>query len=86
MKAEAPLFEVQDLNQAVLRVHVPERALTSWLALDVSPSMAVDVGYDFTRWHAAFTNSTILGSTDRALLVESRDHAATIGIRFKFRP
>jgi len=36
------------------------------LSYDVSPSMAVDVGYDFTRWHAAFTNSTILGSTDRA--------------------
>ena len=56
------------------------------LSYDVSPSMALDVGYDFTRWHAAFTNSTVLGSTDRALLVESRDHAATIGVRFKFRP
>ena len=53
---------------------------------DVSPSMAIDVGYDFTRWHAAFTNSTIVNSTDRALLIESRDHAATLGIRFKFRP
>ena len=53
---------------------------------DVSPSMAIDVGYDFTRWHAAFTNSTIVNSSDRALLIESRDHAATLGIRFKFRP
>ena len=53
---------------------------------DVSPSMAIDVGYDFTRWHAAFTNSTIVNSTDRALLIESRDHAATLGLRFKFRP
>ena len=48
--------------------------------------MAIDVGYDFTRWHAAFTNSTIVNSTDRALLIESRDHAATLGLRFKFRP
>jgi hypothetical protein len=56
------------------------------LSYDASPSMAIDIGYDFTRWHAAFTNSTILGTTDRALLVESRDHAATLGIRFKFSP
>ena len=44
---------------------------------DVSPSMAIDVGYDFTRWHAAFTNSTIVNSTDRALLIESRDRLRT---------
>jgi hypothetical protein len=53
---------------------------------DVSPLVAIDVGYDFTRWHASFTNSTILGTTDRALFIESRDHAATLGVRFKFRP
>jgi hypothetical protein len=56
------------------------------LSYDVSSSMALDIGYDFTRWHAAFTNSTIVNSTDRALFIESRDHAATFGIRFKFRP
>jgi opacity protein-like surface antigen len=56
------------------------------LSYDATPSMAIDIGYDFTRWHSAFTNSTILGTTDRALLVESREHAATLGIRFKFRP
>jgi len=56
------------------------------LSYDASPSMAIDVGYDFTRWHAAFSNATILGSADRALLLESRDHAATLGIRFKFSP
>jgi hypothetical protein len=56
------------------------------LSYDVSPSVAIDVGYDFTRWHSAFTNSTILGTSDRALLVESREHAATVGIRFKFKP
>jgi len=56
------------------------------LSYDASPSMAIDLGYDFTRWHAAFSNATILGSADRALLLESRDHAATLGIRFKFSP
>jgi hypothetical protein len=56
------------------------------LSYDASQSLAIDVGYDFTRWHAAFTNSTILGTSDRALLVESREHAATLGIRLKFSP
>jgi hypothetical protein len=56
------------------------------LSYDASPTFAIDVGYDFTRWHAAFTNSTILGTSDRALLLESREHAATFGIRLKFSP
>ncbi|HVI22580.1 MAG TPA: hypothetical protein VM691_03800 [Myxococcales bacterium] len=55
------------------------------LSYDATPSIAIDIGYDFTRWHTAFTNSTILGPSG-ALLVESREHAATLGIRFKFRP
>ena len=53
------------------------------LSIEVSRSAAMEFGYDFTRWHAAFTNSSILGPPDRALLVESREHAATFGLRYR---
>jgi hypothetical protein len=56
------------------------------LSLDIAPRAAVDFGYDFTRWHATFTGSNVLdpaGTADKALLVESRDHALTIGVRWK---
>jgi hypothetical protein len=56
------------------------------ISLDIAPSAAVDFGYDFTRWHATFAGSSVLdpaGSADKALLVESRDHALTIGLRWK---
>ena len=53
------------------------------LSIDVSRSATMEFGYDLTRWHASFTNSTILGTVDRALLVETREHAATFGVRYK---
>ena len=53
------------------------------LSIEVTRSAAMEFGYDFTRWHAAFTNSSILGISDRALLVESREHAATFGLRYR---
>jgi hypothetical protein len=53
------------------------------LSMDVSRSAALEIGYDFTRWHASFTNSTILSPVDRALIVESREHALTLGLRYK---
>ncbi|HZX95668.1 MAG TPA: hypothetical protein VFE90_14190 [Myxococcales bacterium] len=56
------------------------------LSIDIARSAAVDFGYDFTRWHATFTGSNALdpgSSPDKALLVESRDHALTLGIRWK---
>jgi hypothetical protein len=43
----------------------------------------MEFGYDLTRWHATFTNSTILGTAPGALLVETREHAATFGLRYK---
>jgi hypothetical protein len=55
-------------------------------SLDVGPSTAVDIGYDFTRWHSAFTNSNVIdpsGPADKALLLEDREHAITFGIRWK---
>lgn len=55
------------------------------LAFDLTRELAVDFGYEFTRWHAAFTNSTILsnGTADQALLIESRQHAIILGLRWK---
>src|SRR5262249_28462368 len=55
-------------------------------SLDVAPATAVDFGYDFTRWHTSFTNSNVLdptGPADKALLLEDREHAITLGIRWK---
>ena len=56
------------------------------LSFDLTPTSAVDVGYDFTRWHAAFTSSSVFnpaGTADRALLIEAREHALTLGFRWK---
>jgi hypothetical protein len=52
-------------------------------SLDVSPGTAIDIGYDYTRWHAAFTESSALGIPNQALLIEAREHALTIGVRWK---
>ena len=55
-------------------------------SLDVAASAAVDIGYDFTRWHASFSKSNVLdptGAADQALLFEDREHAITFGIRWK---
>ena len=56
------------------------------LSLDVGTNTAVDFGYDFTRWHASFAGSSVLNPTagaDQALLTEAREHALTLGIRWK---
>lgn len=55
------------------------------LSYDLTPRTAIDVGYDFTRWHASFVGSTVLGNPnpDQALLLEAREHALTLGIRWK---
>ena len=56
------------------------------VSLDISPRAAVDIGYDFTRWHASFAGSNVLdptGPADKALLVELREHAITFGVRWK---
>ena len=55
-------------------------------SVDVSTRLSVDVGWDFTWWHASFTQSRILSPTntpDQALLVEAREHAITIGLRWR---
>ena len=66
-----------DASEFRLRVQV---------SLDIGPGAAVDLGYDFTRWHASFAGSNVLNpasSPDQALLLEAREHALTLGIRWK---
>jgi hypothetical protein len=56
------------------------------LSMDIGTNTAIDLGYDFTRWHAAFSQSNVLdeaGPADKALLLEDREHALTLGIRWK---
>ena len=58
-------------------------------SIDISTRMSVDVGWDFTWWHASFSESRILSPTntpDQALLVEAREHALTIGLRWRPDP
>ena len=54
-------------------------------SVDLFRDVALDVGYDFTRWHTSFTGSTILGNPnpDQALLFEDREHAIALGVRWK---
>jgi hypothetical protein len=56
------------------------------LSMDIGTNTAVDLGYDFTRWHASFSQSNALdptGPANQALLLEDREHAITVGIRWK---
>ena len=53
------------------------------LSFDLSRFSALDVGFDFTRWHATFVNSSILGVPGQALILENREHALTLGVRWK---
>ena len=77
-----PYGQQRDLGRLSDASEVRGRAIVS---VDLTQQLALEVGFDFTRWHASFTDSTILsdGGPDRALLVESREHAFTFGLRFK---
>jgi hypothetical protein len=72
--AQSNLGDLSDADEVRVRLQ---------LSIDVSRSATMEFGYDLTRWHASFTNSTILGTVDRALMVETREHAATFGLRYK---
>jgi hypothetical protein len=72
--AQSNLGDLSDADEVRIRLQV---------SIDVSRSATMEFGYDLTRWHATFTNSTILGTAPGALLVETREHAATFGLRYK---
>jgi hypothetical protein len=81
----APLSYDSQANLGTLR-DASEFRVRLQFSVDVNPNTDVDIGYDFTRWHAAFTGSSVLNpaaSADRALLIEAREHAITIGVRWK---
>ena len=63
-----------------------EFRLRMQFSLDLSPHTALDIGYDFTRWHVSFAQSSVLGTPDQALLIEAREHALTLGLRWKPEP
>jgi hypothetical protein len=75
--AQANLGDLSDASEVRARLQI---------SVDVSPTVTFDVGYDFTRWHAAFGRSTILKNPDESLLIEAREHAATFGLRWHFKP
>lgn len=74
--AQKNLGDLSDASEVRLRAQ---------FAVDLTQQLAVDFGYEFTRWHASFTNSSILseGTSDKALLIESRQHALILGLRWK---
>lgn len=54
------------------------------VSVDVARNLTIDVGYDYTRWHAAFTQSAVFDPAgDKAVLVETREHSLTVGFRFR---
>jgi hypothetical protein len=52
------------------------------LSFDLTRQSAVDIGFDATRWHTTLTKTTILGGTGQALLLENRELALTLGLRW----
>ena len=74
--AQSDLGELSDTSEFRARIQ---------FSVDLFRDIALDLGYDFTRWHTSFTGSTILGNPqpDQALLFEDREHALTLGVRWK---
>ena len=67
--AAASLGDLSDASEFRMRAQI---------SVDVTPKIAIDFGYDYTRWHASFAQGT-----GTALLVATREHALTLGIRWK---
>jgi hypothetical protein len=83
--ALAPFTYAAQPNLGVLSDASEVRARLQ-LSVDVGPRTAIDLGYDFTRWHASFSRSSVLdpaGAADKALLLEAREHAIAFGVRWK---
>lgn len=84
---EGGLTPIPYLTQSKLGVlsDASELRLRAKLTFHLYQDIGLDVGYDFTRWHASFAGTTILGNPkpDQALLIESRQHAILVGLRFQ---
>jgi len=74
--SEKDLGELSDASEFRGRLQV---------SFDLFRDVALDVGYDFTRWHTSFAGSTILGNPlpNQALLIEDRENGLTLGVRWK---
>jgi hypothetical protein len=72
--ADANLGDLSDSSEVRLRVQ---------LTFDLARNSSLEVGYDFTRWHSSFANSSILGAPNQALLIEAREYAFTLGVRWR---
>lgn len=70
--ADASLGELSDASEFRIRAQV---------SVDITPNVAIDFGYDFTRWHASFSQGNT--TPNQALLVATREHALTLGVRWK---
>ena len=75
--ADKNLGDLSDASEFRARLQV---------SFDVTKDAAVDLGYDFTRFHSTFVSSTILGAPPpgQALVIEAREYAFTAGVRWKF--
>jgi len=75
-RAQSNLGNLSDASEARVRLQ---------FGIDLTRQTSIDVGYDFTRWHASFTESRIFnnGGADQALLIEAREHVLTLGFRWK---
>jgi hypothetical protein len=72
---ESRLGKLSDASEFRLRLQ---------MSIDLTPKTAVDIGYDFTRWHASFAGTSVGDPNQgQALLVSSKDYALTIGLRWK---
>lgn len=74
--AQANLGKLSDSSELRGRLQV---------SFDLSRNLALDVGYDFTRWSMGFSQSTITGNAapDRAFFVDQREYALTLGLRLQ---
>jgi opacity protein-like surface antigen len=70
--ADQSLGELSDASEFRIRGQV---------SIDVATNVAIDFGYDYTRWHATFSQGT--NTPNQALLVATREHALTLGVRWK---
>jgi hypothetical protein len=55
------------------------------LSMDFTRQLAADLGFDFTRWHSTWSQSSILDASNpnQALILEDREYTLTVGVRWK---
>ncbi len=74
--ADKNLGDLSDASEIRGRIQV---------SIDLARQTSLELGYDFTRWHSTFVNSTILDNPGpgQALVLEAREYAFTLGFRVR---